>query len=181
MVNKSGITIYDVADLAKVSMATVSRVLNYPDKVNTVTKERVLNAIDELGYVPNPIARDLALKKTTSVNIVVSDITCTHVPQIINGILNTADNLKCSLKISSVSKNKKMKEFINYFIAEKTRGVILINDAFNEDEVLLIEDAFKQNNIQLVILDIKIVTNDILAYDFGVNAMDYLLQKLFLG
>lgn len=178
MVNNSGITIYDVANLANVSMATVSRVLNYPDKVNTVTRERVLNAVEELGYVPNPMARDLALKKTTSINIVVSDITRTYVPQMINGILNTADNLKCSLKISSIGKNKKMKEFINYIIAEKTRGVILINDDLNEDEVLMMKDTFKQKKVHLTILDTKIVNDDRFAYNSGVNAMKYLLCKL---
>ena len=49
-------TIYDVAGMARVSMATVSRVLNNPDKVNSKTKDKVLKIIDELGYVPNPIA-----------------------------------------------------------------------------------------------------------------------------
>ncbi len=48
-----------VARLANVSQATVSRVLNHPDKVGEETKRRVLRAIEELGYVPNQNAREL--------------------------------------------------------------------------------------------------------------------------
>ena len=45
-------TIYDVSDLAQVSIATVSRVLNSPDQVSEETRARVIAAIDELGFVP---------------------------------------------------------------------------------------------------------------------------------
>ena len=45
----SNATIYDVAGKAQVSLATVSRVLNNPDKVNESTRERVLAVIKELG------------------------------------------------------------------------------------------------------------------------------------
>ena len=180
MRKKSVVTIYDVADLANVSMATVSRVLNKPDKVNTATKEKVLAAVEKLGYVPNQMARDLALKKTTSINIVVSDISRTYVPQIINGILEAADDLKYSLKISSLNKKKKMREFINYIITEKVGGVIFINDDFNEDEISHMKNTFNQYNIYLIILDTRIVNDDIFAYNSGVNAMKILLRKLYL-
>ena len=53
-------TIYDVAGAAKVSLATVSRVMNNPEKVNPETREKVLKVIKELGYRPNAIARGLA-------------------------------------------------------------------------------------------------------------------------
>ena len=88
MSKSSVITICDVASASRVSMATVSRVLNYPDKVNTATREKVLKIVNELVFVPNPIARDLATKKVTTITVVVSDITRTYFPHIINGILN---------------------------------------------------------------------------------------------
>ena len=61
------ITIYDVAGAADVSLATVSRVMNNPEKVNPATRARVLKVIKELGYRPNAIARGLASRKTTTV------------------------------------------------------------------------------------------------------------------
>ena len=48
MSKNSVVTIYDVAGAARVSMATVSRVLKYPDKVNTSTREKVLKIVNEL-------------------------------------------------------------------------------------------------------------------------------------
>ena len=62
--NKGSIVIiYDIANAAKVSMVTVSRVLNYLDKFRTETRENILKIIDELGYIPNTIVRKLATKK----------------------------------------------------------------------------------------------------------------------
>ena len=71
----SNTTIYDVAGTAKVSLATVSRVMNNPEKVNPETRDKVLRVIKELGYRPNAIARGLASRKTTTVGIVMADVT----------------------------------------------------------------------------------------------------------
>ena len=50
-------TIYDVAEISGVSISTISRVLNSPDKVNPKTRKRVMSAIDQLGFVPRAEAR----------------------------------------------------------------------------------------------------------------------------
>jgi len=50
-------TIYDVAGAARVSLATVSRAINNPEKVKPETRERVLRVIEELGYKPNAFAK----------------------------------------------------------------------------------------------------------------------------
>lgn len=55
-------TIYDVASRAGVSISTVSHTLNRPQRVNPATRQRVLDAIDELGYVPKAIAMAHARK-----------------------------------------------------------------------------------------------------------------------
>ena len=56
-------TIYNVAYAANVSLATVSRTLNNPQKVKPETRDRVLRVIKELGYKPNAFAKGLASKK----------------------------------------------------------------------------------------------------------------------
>ena len=63
MVTKAA-TVYDVADRAGVSIATVSRVLRTPDAVRPVTRDRVLDAVAALGYVPSGSARGLAERRT---------------------------------------------------------------------------------------------------------------------
>ncbi|WP_460797474.1 LacI family DNA-binding transcriptional regulator [Microbacterium sp. GXF0217] len=63
MVTKAA-TVYDVAERAGVSIATVSRVLRTPDAVRPVTRDRVLDAVAALGYVPSGSARGLAERRT---------------------------------------------------------------------------------------------------------------------
>ena len=62
MVNTGKVTIYEVANEAGVSIATVSHVLNRPERVGAATRERVLNVMDELGFTPKPTAVTLARK-----------------------------------------------------------------------------------------------------------------------
>lgn len=64
-------TLQDVAEMAKVSTATVSRCLNFPDKVNADTRERVLEAVKTLGYAPNFGARAMAAKRTYTIGAIV--------------------------------------------------------------------------------------------------------------
>ena len=58
------VSIFDVADEAGVSIATVSRVINQPEVVKPRTRENVESIIEKLKYRPNPAARALLTKKT---------------------------------------------------------------------------------------------------------------------
>src|SRR5690348_8664565 len=64
-------TIHDVARIADVSVGTVSRVINNNPGVKPATRQRVLVAIDELGYSPNLIARSMISRRTGSIGIIV--------------------------------------------------------------------------------------------------------------
>ena len=63
-------TIRDVAKRAGVGIGTVSRVLNDHTAVREATRQRVLDAIRELNYVPNPIARQLSTGRTMTIGVV---------------------------------------------------------------------------------------------------------------
>lgn len=67
-------TIYDISERAKVSTATVSRVLNGSDKVSEKTKARVLKVIEECGYEPNAFARGLGTGSMKTIGIMCSDV-----------------------------------------------------------------------------------------------------------
>jgi DNA-binding LacI/PurR family transcriptional regulator len=73
--NGSRVTILDVAALAGVHAATVSRALNRPEKVATETRIRVESAVQELGFVPNRAARGLITGQTGNIAVIVPDIT----------------------------------------------------------------------------------------------------------
>jgi len=67
-------TIYDVSVLAGVSLATVSRVMNKNARVSEKTRQKVLDAMNELGYRPNAVAQSLASSRSNSVGILVSEL-----------------------------------------------------------------------------------------------------------
>jgi LacI family transcriptional regulator len=67
-------SIKDVANHASVAVGTVSNVLNYPDRVSQRTKDRVLKAIDELGFVRNDAARQLRAGHSRTIGLIVLDV-----------------------------------------------------------------------------------------------------------
>lgn len=84
-------TIYDVADLANVSISTVSRVLNSPEQVNESTRTRVLAAIDQLHFVPKAEATARARKGTRRIGVLAPFITYPSFVQRLRGVATLAD------------------------------------------------------------------------------------------
>ena len=81
------IKIIDVAQCAGVSKSTVSQYLNGRfDYMSKKTKEKIKAAVDELNYIPNPIARSLKTDKTKTIGVIVRDITGTYTGKAIRGI-----------------------------------------------------------------------------------------------
>jgi LacI family transcriptional regulator len=68
------LTIKDIANLSGVSKSTVSRVINKKKYVSKNSKERVLNIINELGYIPDGVARSLKTKETYTIGLIIPDI-----------------------------------------------------------------------------------------------------------
>jgi DNA-binding LacI/PurR family transcriptional regulator len=79
-------TIHDVARIAGVGIGTVSRVINNRPNVKPGTRERVLDAIRELQYIPDPIARSMISKRTGSIGIVVPFFTRPFFMEVLRGI-----------------------------------------------------------------------------------------------
>ncbi len=79
-------TIYQVSELAGVSLATVSRVMNKNARVSEKTRDKVLAAMKELDYRPNNIARSLASNRSDSVGILVSELRGLFYSQIMSSI-----------------------------------------------------------------------------------------------
>lgn len=102
----STITIYDVAKLAGVSTATVSKVLSNHPYVSQRTRARVMAAVEELNYVPNLAAQGLAGAKTNIIGMVVSYdsdflFEDPHLLQILHGINRVATQNDCALLLST--------------------------------------------------------------------------------
>ena len=81
------ITLKEIAEQGKVSIATVSNILNGKTNVSEETRERVLKIIKETGYKPNYMARGLRAASTKTIGLIVDDISEFSSPTIINGIM----------------------------------------------------------------------------------------------
>lgn len=80
------ITIWDIAQTAHVSTATVSRALNRPDRVDPATRSRVRAVAKAMGYQPNRAAQALKTGRTGNVGVIVSDFENQCFPDILHGI-----------------------------------------------------------------------------------------------
>lgn len=143
-------TIYSVALAAGVSLATVSRVLNNPEKVKQETRDRVLRVIKELGYRPNVIARGLASRKTTTVGVIISDITRASVSEMLGGINDIATNYQYSIKIFTVNEDTDVIDALQKIVAEQVDGILYLNDELSEKRMQEVKRILDQNNIPFV-------------------------------
>jgi LacI family transcriptional regulator len=147
-------TIYDVAGAAKVSLATVSRVMNNPEKVNPETRDRVLQVIKELGYKPNAIARGLASRKTTTVGVVMADVSRASVSALLGGIIDVAKKYEYAVKMFSILENDDIKETISSVVAEQVDGILFLNDELDADQSELVLNSFKEAQIPVVLCNV---------------------------
>ncbi|HXH07347.1 MAG TPA: LacI family DNA-binding transcriptional regulator [Vicinamibacterales bacterium] len=118
--------IYDVARRARVSVATVSAVVNDSAYVSPHLKARVVAAIRELGYKPNLLARSLAKRQSHTLGVVVPDIANPFWPEVVRGIEDRAHAAGYTLLLSN-SDDDPAKEaiYINLFLAKRVDGILL--------------------------------------------------------
>lgn len=122
---KQTITIYDVAREAGVSMATVSRVVNGNPNVKPSTRKKVAEVIERLDYRPNAVARGLASKKTTTVGVIIPDITSVFFSALARGIDDIAAMYKYDIILANAdeSSDKEVNVF-NNLLAKQVDGII---------------------------------------------------------
>lgn len=119
-------TIYDVARRAAVSPATVSRVLNQRESVNSEMARRVHDAVDALGYQPNSVARSLRGRSAPVWAVVISDVENPHFTSLVRGIQDVARaNGKSVVLCNSDEDIAKEAEYLNVALAEQVSGVII--------------------------------------------------------
>ena len=133
------IKIYDVAGSAGVSLATVSRVLNHPEKVKPATREKVLKIIREKGYKPNANARGLASRKSTTVAIVVPTLKRASISEMIEGIDDSAKEYGYMIRLFVNDKPENEKDVWGNVIASSVDGILLMNNEMSPEVFELIQ------------------------------------------
>ncbi len=120
-------TIKDVAEHAKVSVATVSRVLNNSGTVSPDTTRKVMLAVRDLNYAPNPAARNLRKNESRSILIFIPKLTNPYYYSILDGISNASHSLDYSAFILSLEHNPQQEDIILHSIQNKRAdGIIFL-------------------------------------------------------
>ncbi len=135
---KQSVTIYTVAREARVSMATVSRVVNGNPNVKPETRQKVLDVIKQLNYRPNAVARGLASKKTTTVGVVIPNITDPYFAELALGIDDVASMYKYNIILTnSDSDDEKILKVVRSLLAKQVAGLfVMVAGSVVNDEVL---------------------------------------------
>jgi LacI family transcriptional regulator len=132
--------IYDIAGAAGVSLATVSRVLNHPEKVKESTRNKVLKIIKEKGYKPNANARGLASRRSTTVAIVIPKISRASVAEMIQGIDDSAKKYGYTLRLF-IAESKMDQDFWGEVIASSVDGILLMNDEVTKEMIMNLKNT----------------------------------------
>ena len=108
-------------------MATVSRVVNGNKNVKENTRKKVLEVIDRLDYRPNAVARGLASKRTTTVGVVIPDITNTYFAALAKGIDDIAEMYKYNIVLANSDEDdEKEVAVVNTLFSKQVDGVIFM-------------------------------------------------------
>lgn len=133
--------IYDIAGAAGVSLATVSRVLNHPEKVKKSTRDKVLKIIKEKGYKPNANARGLASRRSTTVAIVVPTVIRASISEMIQGIVDSAKKFGYSIRLFVNDENEDQIETWREVIASSVDGILFMSDEMDDETYEQIENT----------------------------------------
>jgi LacI family repressor for deo operon, udp, cdd, tsx, nupC, and nupG len=120
-------SIKDVAKLAGVSIATVSRFMADPNSVHTNNRERVRQAIADTGYAPNALARNFRRGRTGQVMVVLPDVGDPFLSGIMKGISQAAGQEGFSLLILEVALNtRSWEDYRSMVLSKQADGIILM-------------------------------------------------------
>src|SRR5919197_1489813 len=141
----------EVADLAGVAMSSVSRVLSGHPDVSPTMRERVLAAVDELGYKPDLLAQSLRRRETLSVGFVVGDISNQLFAEIVKGAETALREAGYSMLLTNSENDPDLDaEHVRLFERRRADGLIL--SLAQEQHAPTIE-VLEQLDVPIVVID----------------------------
>ena len=156
-------SIKDVAQTAGVSTATVSRVLADSSRVKEETRKRVLDAVEQLNYRPNLVARSLRAQKSTRIGLVVSDIRNPFFTAISRAVEDSAYAQGYSVLMCNTDENPEKEElYLNVMHDENVAGIIFsptqqfsarLSSFKSKIPFVIIDRAVSAQHTDMVLLD----------------------------
>ncbi|MFT8709897.1 MAG: catabolite control protein A [Sporolactobacillus sp.] len=163
-------TIYDVAREAGVSMATVSRVVNGNPNVKPTTRKKVSEAIKRLGYRPNAVARGLASKKTTTVGVIIPDISSVFFSELARGIEDFATMYNYNIILCNSDQNKdKEIRLIQTLLGKQVDGIVFMGGKIADEHI----DEFTNSPVPVVLAATVDKKNKIASVNIDYNQAVY--------
>lgn len=131
MTDMRKVSMRKVSELAGVSTATVSRALKNPEMVFPDTRERILKAVDMLGYRPNMLARNFYSGKTETILVIVTDLTNPFFSGIIKGVEEVAQQLGYSVLLGDTDDDiKRERVYAEMVLSNRADGLIQLDHVF---------------------------------------------------
>jgi LacI family transcriptional regulator len=179
---KNHITQQDIADRLNVSRITVSKALrNHPD-ISAEMKERIKNAVEEMGYSPNLIAKQLSLQKTFTLGIVIPDLENSFFAYLVDSIIDAATEHNYHI-ILTVSREKESFERNNIMnlIGMRVDGLLVCVSQETSDHKVF--DYARKVKIPLIFFDraIKEMDFSYVSYNDKVGTIEALNQLISGG
>jgi len=127
---------HHVAELAGVSVGTVSNVLNHPERVTKATRRKVSDAIDELGFTLNQTARTLRSGDSRTIGLVVIDLTNSLFVDVARGAQEYAQANSFTLQLASANNDPAMQDtHLGFFDSARVSGVLLAPMQESDDQI----------------------------------------------
>ena len=167
-------TISDVAKRAGVSAMTVSRVVNGTGYTSTDTRARVEAAIEELGYVPNALARQLRSKRTKTIALVVSDISNPFFTTIARGVEDFFVGHGFSVMYCNTDEDETEEEqYLLMLIERQVDGILLVPARSSGDPFRFLQS----HHMPVVVIDRRIEAANVDSVRCDSEAGAYALAK----
>nr|WP_255298588.1 LacI family DNA-binding transcriptional regulator [Brevibacillus dissolubilis] len=168
-----------MAQLANVSIATVSRVLNNSKPVSPEIREKIMQIVKETGYQPNAIARSLVNKQTLVIGVMIPDIGNDFFSPMVRGIEQVVSQFGYSLFLAiTEGKLEKELKYLQLFQEKQIDGVVLSGVQYQEH----IRKFAKESGIPLVVVGQEFSAHQIPSVDIdnvkaAYDATRFLLEK----
>lgn len=167
----------DVAKLANVSPATVSRVLSQPEMVNEETRQKVLDVINEVNYKPHIIARQFRTRATKIILVVVPDITSPFFSEVLRGIEHVAVQKGYQVILGDTENNiEREHSYIDLLHQKQADGMVLLTARLDKQKL---EDISKKFPVVLAceyVDDLNIPTVSIDNISSARKATEHLIK-----
>ncbi|MFN3309913.1 MAG: LacI family DNA-binding transcriptional regulator [Anaerolineales bacterium] len=144
------VTIRDVANRAGVSQSTVSHVLNKTRVVEEATRQKVLKAVEELGYRPSQVARSLISKRTKTAGLLISDVSNPFYPDVILGVEEIAFTEDYSIFLCNTNYDlERGLKLVQSLVDKSVDGILFMSSSMS---LQMVQEAV-ENQIHAVVLD----------------------------